>query len=205
MATLANPIIVNETAPLPVAAARRVAVGWWGMWGCIVSEAALFAYLLFSYFYIASQTTNPWPEGGLPKLTLPTVNTVILLTSSVAAWWAERGVRAGRQRDLQWGLAGALVLGSAFAGIQLLEWHNKPFSHSSDVYGSLYFTITGFHMAHVAVRLVGLVMLLAGALRGYFDRERHSVISIGILYWHFVDAVWIAVYASLYLSAYLLL
>jgi heme/copper-type cytochrome/quinol oxidase subunit 3 len=204
MTTLDTPMIAEGAAPLPVAAARRLAVGWWGMWGAIISEAALFAYLLFSYFYIGSQSTDPWPEGGLPRLMMPTVNTAVLFASSIAAWWAERGVRRNQIGALRWGLACALVLGCAFTGIQLMEWHDKPFSLSSGVYGSLYFTITGFHMAHVIVGLGGLVMLLAGALLGYFDRERHSVVSIGIVYWHFVDAVWIAVYASIYLSPYLL-
>jgi heme/copper-type cytochrome/quinol oxidase subunit 3 len=204
MTTLDTSVMAEDAAPLPVAAARRLAVGWWGMWGAIASEAALFAYLLFSFFYIASQTTDPWPEGGLPKLMMPTINTGLLFASSIAAWWAERGVRRNRIGALRRGLACALLLGCTFTGVQLMEWHDKPFTLSSSVYGSLYFTITGFHMAHVIVGLGGLVMLLAGALRGYFDCERHSVVSIGIVYWHFVDAVWIAVYASIYLSPYLM-
>ncbi len=84
-----------------------------------------------------------------------------------------------------------------------LEWHNKPFSLSSSTYSSLYFTITGFHMAHVAVGLLMLGALLLWSALGMFDRWRHAPISIGAIYWHFVDAVWIAVFLTFYATPYL--
>ncbi len=82
----------------------------------------------------------------------------------------------------------------------MMEWAGQPFGLSSTTYSSLYYVITGFHMAHV---VVGVVMLLALTLwsgRGYFNSRRFAHIHIGALYWHFVDAVWIAVYFTFYIT-----
>jgi heme/copper-type cytochrome/quinol oxidase subunit 3 len=187
-------------APLPVGGQLDNSTGIWGMWMLIGTEAALFAYLLFSYFYMASQHQGTWPPSGPPALLKASVNTALLLASSGCAWWAERGARHSRQGQTAVGLGAALLLGTAFSLVQLSEWRAKPFTISTDPYGSLYFTITGFHMAHVALGLLILVVLLVWTLLGYFGRERHAPLSIGILYWHFVDAVWLAVFSALYLA-----
>jgi cytochrome c oxidase subunit 3 len=89
-----------------------------------------------------------------------------------------------------------------FVGLQLFEWSHKPFTLAANVYGSLFFTITGFHMVHVVVGLLMLLVLLVWSFMGYFDQRRHSALSIGAIYWHFVTAVWLAVFATLYLSPY---
>ncbi|QOY96834.1 heme-copper oxidase subunit III [Massilia sp. UMI-21] len=170
------------------------------MWTLIGTEASLFAYLLFSYFYMASQHAGRWPPQGPPELFKASLNTGLLLASSACAWWSERGARHGSRAAQASGLLGALVLGGVFMGVQFGEWHSKPFTLSTDAYGSLYFTITGFHMLHVAVGMLMLAALLAWALLGYFTPRRHAPLSIGVLYWHFVDVVWLAVYASLFLS-----
>jgi cytochrome c oxidase subunit III len=95
------------------------------------------------------------------------------------------------------------VLGIVFLGLQMLEWRNKPFSLATNAYSSLYFTITGFHMAHVLAGLVILAFLLVWALLGYFDERRHSAVSIGTIYWHFVTVVWLFVFATIYITPYL--
>ncbi len=188
---------------LPVGGQLRHSTGIWGMWMLIGTEAALFAYLLFSYFYIASQHEGAWPPSGPPELTKATINTGLLLASSVCAWWAERGAKRQRRGAVVGGLLGALLLGSAFMGIQINEWMNKPFHIDTDPYGSLYFTITGFHMMHVAVGLLMLAALLLWGALGYFTERRHAALSVGVLYWHFVDAVWIVVYSALFLAPHL--
>lgn len=188
---------------LPVGSRGRLSSGWWGMWALIATEAALFGYLLFSYFYIQSQVSGPWPVGGPPKMQIALPDTIVLLVASATMWWGEKGVRTGRPGQLKLGLLATVLLGIVFLGLQLLEWHNKPFHLTTDVYGSLYFTVTGFHMAHVVAGLLMLVALLVWSLLGYFDERRHSAVSIGAIYWHFVTAVWVLVFLSLYVSPYL--
>lgn len=188
---------------LPVGTIGRHASGWFGVWYLVGTEGALFVYLLFSYFYTAVQARGPWPPEGPPRLGLAAGNTLILLASSVAFRWGEQGIRKGNTRQTLLGILGAFCLGTAFACVQLLEWHDKPFSFRSHLYGSLFFTITGFHLAHVVVGLAMLSVLAIWTALGYFDRTRHAPLSIGGLYWHFVDAVWLAVFFSLYLTPYL--
>lgn len=190
----------RRVRPLPVGSPGPLAVGWWGMWCVLLTEAALFAYLLFGYFYLATQASTRWPPNGPPALTLAAPNTIVLIVSSVFVIWAERLIERGRARACAWALLCALVLGIIFAGVQLLEWSHQPFGLSTDAYGSSFFVITGFHLAHVAAGLLVLLVLFISAATGRFDRHRHAPLSIGALYWHFVDAVWIAVFASLYLS-----
>lgn len=198
--TAAQPVGKASTGPLPVGTVLRESTGLWGMLTLILTEAALFAYLLFSYFYVASQASGRWPPSGQPSLTLATINTVILFASSVCIWAAERGAKKGASRQTAGGLGAALLLGALFIALQLREWHGKPFGLTTDPYGSLFFTITGFHMLHVAVGLVMLAVLLMWAAFGYFSPRRHAPLSIGALYWHFVGVVWLAVYSALYLS-----
>jgi heme/copper-type cytochrome/quinol oxidase subunit 3 len=190
-----------RTQTLPIGSFGRRASGWFGVWCLIATEAALFAYLIFSYFYFASQAVEQWPPGGVPALELAAPNTIILLLSSVALIWAERtGARRAARGRLLGGIALALILGCIFAGVQIIEWRSKPFSPTSGPYGSIYFTLTGFHLAHVVAGLVMLSVLLVWAALGYFNRERHAPLTIGAIYWHFVDAVWLLVFATFYVS-----
>ena len=181
----------------------RRASGWWGMVTLIATEASLFAYLLFSYYYFAVQYGRPWLPAELPSFRLSAPNTVILILSSVAVWFAEHGIRHNRRGRLVLGLLVGLILGVVFVGIQIREWLDKPFTYASHAYGSLYFTVTGFHMAHVVVGLVVLLALLVWSALGYFDRERLAPVTIGAIYWHFVDAVWLTVFFTFYITPYL--
>lgn len=196
--------VAYANRPLPVGSMRHQASGYWGMLCLIATEGALFAWLLFSYFYTGLFVATPWPPSGPPSLRLAAPNTVILLASSLAVGWAERSIR---RHDSRWrlalGLFLGLVLGSVFVAIQWLEWRDKPFSIDTSVYGSLFFTITGLHMAHVLVGLLVLAAMLLWSLMDYFSRGRHAAVTIGALYWHFVDAVWLFVFTSLYLAPYL--
>jgi len=189
--------------PLPVGSAGKRSGGWWGMVALIVTEASLFGYLLFTYFYLASQTEQHWPPEGLPSLLMPGVNTLILLTSSLFVWASECYLRF---RQPRWSLAFmtmATVLGACFVLIQLSEWHKKPYDMTSHLYGSLYFTITGFHLLHVLVGLAILMLLMIWIALGYFDHRQYAAVTVGGLYWHFVDMVWLFVFSTLYLLPYL--
>lgn len=187
---------------LPVGAIDTRASGWWAMIFTVFTEASLFAYLLFSYYYLAVQPHLPgtFPEGGAPDLSLALPNTIILLASSAAVAWAQFGIEHGSTRRLALGMGLGALLGLVFLVIQYFEWVQKPFTLASSPYSSLYFVITGFHMAHVVVGVAMLAALTWWSWKGYFNRVRYAHIHIGALYWHFVDAVWIAVFFTFYLT-----
>ena len=196
------PDAIRLSGKLPVGAMDTRASGWWAMIFVVFTEASLFAYLLFSYYYLAVQphAAGTFPEGGAPPPGIAAVNTAILLTSSVAVGWAQLGIEHGSKRRLVAGLGIGALLGVLFLGIQCMEWGDRPFGLSSTPYSSLYFVITGFHMAHVVVGVLMLAALTFWSGKGLFNRRRFAHIHIGALYWHFVDAVWIAVFFTFYIT-----
>jgi len=178
--------------------------GWWGMVLLISTEAFLFATLLGSYFYLRFQHGSPWPPGGItkPELVRPLIMTALLLPSSIPVVWAERGIRKGQQWRLRLGLLATLLMGGGFLALQAVEYSMKlkTFTIKSNVYGSLFYGITGFHGFHVLVGLVMVVWLLAAAVRGSFGYRHHERVRNVAIYWHFIDTVWAAILLSLYLS-----
>jgi cytochrome c oxidase subunit 3 len=193
-----------ERKALPVGSPGERSSGWWGCLTLIATEGALFSYLIASYLYLAVQTPTPWPPEGMPKLGLGVINTLVLLSSSVVVWYSEYCVRRSNTRRGTLALGLAIVLGVIFVAIQLREWANHPYGIRAHLYGSLYFTITGFHMAHVVVGLIVLAFLMLWTALGYFDSGRNAALRIGGLYWHFVDVVWLLIFSTLYLSPYVL-
>jgi heme/copper-type cytochrome/quinol oxidase subunit 3 len=190
------------TRPMPVATSLVQTPGWWGMICLVATEAALFAYLLFSYFYIGAQAAQ-WPPTSPPELRLALPNTIILLVSSGTLLWAESGMKKGQRSRYVLGAAITIVLGIIFLCIQVAEYHGKNFGPTSHAYGSLFFTITGFHFAHVTVGLLMLAEVEIRAMLGHFSAERHLAVRNTSLYWHFVDVVWLCVFFSLYLTPHI--
>ncbi|WP_028462248.1 cytochrome c oxidase subunit 3 [Nitrosomonas cryotolerans] len=198
-----NKAIHFEQRPLPVGSDGKLSMGWWGILALIVTEGSLFGFLLFAYFYLSAQTEQQWPPEGLPNLLMPTINTAILLASSVSVWVSEYGIRHQKKYWSIGGMLMAVALGFCFLKIQLIEWSEKSFDITSNLYGSLYFTITGFHLFHVIIGLAILFLLLVWISLNYFNDKRYAAVTIGGAYWHFVDVVWLFVFASLYLFPYL--
>jgi heme/copper-type cytochrome/quinol oxidase subunit 3 len=192
--------IVARPYDLPISPQDGRAPGRLGMMLLIATEASFFVYLLFSYFYLASMARGSWPPDGNPALRLSLPNTIILIVSSGTMWWAEAGIKKGQQMRLRIGLLVTLVLGMLFLALQGLEYSNQKFTPATHAYGSLFFTITGFHGAHVAAGLLMNVFVQARAWAGHFTATRHLALSNVALYWHFVDVVWIVVFLSLYIS-----
>ncbi len=191
------------TRSLPRIANGSRSFAWWGMLLLIANEAILFASLLSSYLY--TRFNSPvWPPDGIkrPELTLPLIGTVVLLSSSVVMQIAEHGVRHDDQRRLRIGLAVAFVLAVIFLGIQAYEYSHSEFGPTVNTYGSLFFTITGIHGLHVFIALlINAAIQVKNALRPYSSTNRVAVENT-VMYWHFVDAVWIFVLITIYLSPY---
>lgn len=173
---------------------------YWGMLGMILIESVVFASLIASYFFLRAHA-DAWPPPGTdpPKLLLPTINTLVLLLSSLVLHWADTGIRAGKQRRLAWGLLGAAVLGAVFLVLKVVEYSSVTYKWDTHAYGSIVWLIIGFHSAHVATLLLKTVIVDLLAFRRYFTQERRIGVTINGIYWHFVVLVWLPLYVVLYL------
>jgi heme/copper-type cytochrome/quinol oxidase subunit 3 len=178
--------------------------GWWGMIALIATEGTLFFILVFSYFYLRWESPN-WPPDGIA---LPTFDyiipaTVLLLGSSVPVIWAEHGVKHGDQRALRLGFLIAWLMAACFMALELYEWTQLGYGPQRDAYASLFFTITGLHLMHLTVALLLSLYIQARARLGHFDARHCLAVENVSLYWHFVDAVWVLVFSTLYISPFI--
>ena len=191
----------RQPASLPIRLSKSRSPAWWGVvWFC-ATEAMLFASFLGAYFFLRGNVEAFAAEGGrYVPLTRPLVMTALLLASSATAWWGEKGIERGESGRLRIGLAITFVLGVAFLLIQANEYAARDASWTTSAYDSLFITITGFHGAHVAAGLLMNLYVQLRAWLGHFDAERHDAVSNAVLYWHFVDGVWLFILAVLYLS-----
>jgi cytochrome c oxidase subunit III len=193
----------SQPDSLPVGPIGRHGIGWWGMGTLLASESALFVFLLFAYYYLGATNPTGWLLEPAPSLKMALPNTALLLASSLAAWLGERGIlKSGRGQALS-GFGAAFGMGCVFAYVQWLEWAAKPYGLGTSSYSSLYFVTTGLHMAHVVIGLAVLAAIFGWTALDYFSPRRRLVVSAGVLYWHFVDAVWLFVFTTYYLTPYL--
>jgi heme/copper-type cytochrome/quinol oxidase subunit 3 len=186
----------------PIERSHERTTGWWGMILVIFTEGTLFAVLLLSYAYLRFSATPAWPPPGIeaPTLKLPVVMTIVLVSSSLPMQLAVHASRAGRAGRARLLLGIGILMGAAFLVMQIIEYHTKlaKFRPTTNSYGSLFFTITGFHGIHVIVGLlISLWALLLGCRR--LSGAGHRTVENAVLYWHFVDLVWVAVFSIIYL------
>ena len=185
----------HHTAAVYEGGYTRLQINKIGLWFFIISEAFMFL-ALHMYRFLALGTFKPAEVNVL----LGVVLTLILLSSSVFASRAERAIANGDQAGLQRGLVTTMALGLLFLVLVAYEW-SVAFAHfpPSTSFGSAFFLTTGMHALHLFSGLVILFLVYLAAKRGAFTAENHWGVLGGVLYWHFVDVVWLTVFASLYL------
>jgi len=183
--------------------ARGYAVGWWGMVVLIATEATIFLALLGSYFFLRASSSD-WPQGGIapPDLSRISIFTVILLASSIPLFAAESAIERGNVRRLRIALFVSFVMGAAFLANQVFEFRELDFDIHANAYTAIFILTTGLHGLHVLGGLLMSAVVQLKARLGVVNAERHLTVDVFVLYWHFVDVVWIFVFSSLYLSAH---
>jgi cytochrome c oxidase subunit III len=169
----------------------------------IVSEVMLFGAFFASYFFIrAVAHEGPWPPDGFElPVDVAFVNTLILVSSSFTMHWALEGIRRNNHNALKIGLVLTWLLGATFLFIQINEYIHIGFSARDGAFGSIFYGLTGLHGAHVFVGIMLLTFANIRAFRGHFGPEAkdHLGVEVPGIYWHFVDVMWIIVFASVYI------
>lgn len=193
--------------------AQGISRGMAGMVLFIGSEMMLFGGLFAGYFYVRNQA-DVWPPASVehtPDTVLGGILTVILVISGVLGHFGIVAMRegsymrfkTGNRNGLLLGVGFAIVLGTIFIALQAIEWFNlfdEGLTAKNTVYGSSFFILTGFHGAHV---IAGLALLFVVFVRGLwrdFTPHRHLIADASMLYWHFVDIVWVFLYIILYIA-----
>ncbi len=197
------------------------------MWIFLVSDTFIFGSFLISYMTVRMSTTVPWPNPSqvfslemfgtdVPLLLIAIMTFVLISSSGTMALAVNYGYRRDRKTTF-WLLIATAVLGATFVGMQAFEWtkliHDgvRPWTNpwGAAQFGSAFFMITGFHGTHVSIGVIFLVIVAVKVWRGDLDHQRpgfltgrrgnYEIVETMGLYWHFVDLVWVFIFAFFYL------
>lgn len=197
---------------------KRVHWGKAMMWIFLLSDTFVFSCFLTSYMTVRSSTTMPWPNpsevfalniGGqdIPLILIAIMTFILISSSGTMALAVNYGYRHDRRRTAALMIATALF-GVTFVSMQAFEWTKliregvRPWGNpwGAPQFGSSFFMITGFHGLHVSIGVIYLTTIAIKVLRGDFEkRGNYEVVEIAGLYWHFVDLVWVFIFAFFYL------
>jgi cytochrome c oxidase subunit 3/cytochrome o ubiquinol oxidase subunit 3 len=171
-----------------------------GVWLFLASEVMFFGGLIATFLHY--KLNLPSPEAETLDVTLVGGNTFLLLTSSLTVVLGMAAIGRGQRRGLAAYLALTAFLGSAFLagqGYEFASLYRDGITLTSSLFGSTFFTLTGFHGLHVTIGVLWCLSTLAKALRGGYSAEDHIGVEVFGLYWHFVDVVWIVLFTVIYL------
>jgi cytochrome c oxidase subunit 3 len=186
-----------------------------GIWAFLATEVLFFGGMLLAYVVYR----NAYPEGFVEagketKIIIGSINTAVLLTSSVTMAWAVEAAAKGERRALVVLLLATAALGCTFAVLKGVEYYKEyeehrvpgidfegkgPHAHAVELFYFLYFMLTGVHAIHLSIGIGIVVVMAVRAWRGAFSSVYNTPIEITGLYWHFVDIVWIFLYPLIYL------
>mgnify|MGYP001162882330 FL=1 len=188
----------------------------YGMIMFIASEVMFFVAWFWAFFdaslfpneaaQVAREqfTGGVWPPKGIEVLDpfhLPLYNTIILLLSGTTVTWAHHALLHDDRKGLIWGLTLTVALGVLFSFVQAYEYIHAPFGFKDSIYGATFFMATGFHGFHVLVGTIFLLVCLFRAMVGHFTPKQHFGFEAAAWYWHFVDVVWLFLFAAVYVWA----
>ncbi|HUG39763.1 MAG TPA: heme-copper oxidase subunit III [Longimicrobiales bacterium] len=182
-----------------------------GMWVFLLSEVMFFTSLIGSYIILRAARPEAFAAPGVVlNVGLTAFNTFLLICSSVTMVKAFAAIEHGDQQGLRRWLLATVAMGIGFLSVQAYEYV-KLVSHGfvpyaagyaaegEPLYGATFYTMTGFHGAHVTLGVLALIWITVRAFMGKYTRESHGGVEVMGLYWHFVDLVWIILFTIVYL------
>lgn len=201
----AAPGAVEPHLPVPPSVEPNTGMGTarWGMIAFLFSEVAFFSTLIVTYLtFLGQDRVGPTPREAL-SLGLVLGTTACLLSSSVTIHLAEGALRRHRSSQFMGLWALTILLGALFLAGTGYEWKELIVEHhltiSRNMFGTTFYTLVGFHGLHVSIGLIALLSVLALAVRGEIGAKNEIAVEMVSWYWHFVDVVWVVVFAVVYL------
>jgi len=201
-------VAVHPRSPMPGMGVYNLKLG---MWVFLLSEVMFFTGLIAAYIALRFGHPEAWAAPGeVLDVPLTAFNTFVLICSSVTMVKAFAAIQNGDQRGLRLWLLATAFLGTFFLSIQVIEYialGHEGFvpaiagyaAEGGPLYGMTFYTLTGFHGAHVALGVLALIFTSVKAFRGAYTPQRLGGVEIMGLYWHFVDLVWIVLFTIVYL------
>ncbi|HEX5080714.1 MAG TPA: cytochrome c oxidase subunit 3 [Blastocatellia bacterium] len=172
---------------------------WWGTLGMILTEGAIFAMLIAAYFYLRGRTPD-WPPNAMPPmLRWGVANTVVLLLSALPNIWYKRAAEREDLKKVRIGLVIGVIFAIAFVVIRFFEFGALNTRYDTNAYGSVVWTLLGFHTTHLITDLIDTVVLTALMFTGPIEGKRFSDVSDNAFYWYFVVIAWLPIFAVIYL------
>ncbi len=171
-----------------------------GMWIFLASEVMFFSALIAAF--LMYRLRGPADANHVLNIPLTAFNTFVLLTSSMTVVLALAAAQRNDQAKLRLWLLISLLFGGTFLSVQMIEYFKlfeEGLTINSNMFGTVFFTLTGFHGTHVLIGLLWLVGIIVQAFRGRFSATYNMSLEIFGLYWHFVDIVWIILFVIVYL------
>lgn len=175
------------------------------MWLFLGSEVMFFTGLIGAYIVLRfGQPAGNWPQPHLTlNVPLTAMNTFLLICSSVTLVWGLQAIQAGNRAKGNWGLFLTTFFGAVFVCVQAYEyyelWIHRGLTTSTNIFGSCFYAMTGFHGLHVFVGVIAMAVVTGMGLAGKFNPKSYAAVELTGLYWHFVDLVWIILFAIVYL------
>jgi heme/copper-type cytochrome/quinol oxidase subunit 3 len=204
---MAHAGVMHHEAVMQPPADREAGAGVYneklGMWVFLGSEVMFFTALIGSYIILRFAHPEAWaPPGQVLNIPVTAVNTFLLICSSVTMVKAFASAQDDKMRALRWWLVATVLIGATFVGVQIYEYTHlieKGFVPSQGLYGSTFYTMTGFHGFHVTIGVICMTYVTMRAFQGKYTAADHRGVEVIGLYWHFVDLVWIILFTIVYL------
>jgi cytochrome c oxidase subunit III len=190
---------VIDVSRLPAYAFGHRSLLWWATMGIIVIEGSMFAILIVSYFYLKTRAPEWPPNTQPPSLVYGTINTIVLLASLAPNYIYKKAAEREELRKVQIWLLISIVFAVAFTAIRAFEFGALKCSWDTNAYGSIVWTLLGFHTTHLVTDLLDTIVLTALIITKPVEGKRFVDVSENAFYWYFVVLVWVPIYAVIYL------
>jgi cytochrome c oxidase subunit 3 len=172
----------------------------------IASEVMFFVAWFWAYFdaslFPGEFVGNVWPPKDIETFDpwdIPLINTLVLLLSGTTVTWSHHALLEDDRKSFIQGLWLTVILGACFTALQIYEYQHASFNFSGHIYGATFYMATGFHGFHVLVGTIFLAVCLWRGKLGHFNKDHHFGFEAAAWYWHFVDVVWLFLFAAIYI------